>query len=147
MAAEKYKLFLYMFITLPGSPWLPMSKYCGLIVKLSICPSHGHYMNSKLLPLSGGRYVAALSYTDLVVYVYHFVSSYWRRQSSIYCDVAFFYVVDATWLQRYSSWCYICLRRFLHNQGNIATEGSPKSGLYSSLIEWLQGFLKVHSIP
>ena len=85
MAAEKYKLFLYMFTTLPGSPWLPMSKYCGLIVKLSICPFHGHYMNSKLLP----RYVAALSYTDFVVYVYHFVSSNWRRYSSRYCDVAF----------------------------------------------------------
>ena len=39
----------------------------------------------------------------------------------------------------------IALRRFLHNHGNIATEGSPKSGLYSTLIEWLQGFFTVHS--
>ena len=28
----------------------------------------------------------------------------------------------------------IALRRFLHNHGNIATEGSPKPGLYPTLI-------------
>ena len=39
----------------------------------------------------------------------------------------------------------IVLRRFLHNHGNIATEGSPKSGLYLTLIEWCQGFFIVHS--
>ena len=27
----------------------------------------------------------------------------------------------------------IALRRFLHNHGNIATEGSPKSGLFPTL--------------
>ena len=27
----------------------------------------------------------------------------------------------------------IALRRFLHNHGNIATEGSPKPGLYPTL--------------
>ena len=32
VAEKKYKLFLYIFTTLPGSLWLPMSKYCGLIV-------------------------------------------------------------------------------------------------------------------
>ena len=39
----------------------------------------------------------------------------------------------------------IVLRRFLHNHGNIATEGSPKSELFSTLIEWLQRFFIVHS--
>ena len=28
----------------------------------------------------------------------------------------------------------IALRRFLHNHGNIATEGSPKPGLYALLL-------------
>ena len=39
----------------------------------------------------------------------------------------------------------IALRRFLHivNHGNIATEGSPRSALYSTLIEWLKEFLIV----
>ena len=35
-----------------------------------------------------------------------------------------------------SEWVNIALRRFLHNHGNIATEGSPKSGLCPTLIEW-----------
>ena len=39
----------------------------------------------------------------------------------------------------------INLRHILHNHGNIVTEVRPKSGLYSTLIEWLQGFLIVHS--
>ena len=40
----------------------------------------------------------------------------------------------------------IALRRFLHNHGNIATEGSPKPGLYPTLFfEWLQRFFIVHS--
>ena len=41
---------------------------------------------------------------------------------------------------------HIALRHFLHNHGNIATEGGPKSGDYLTLIEWLQGFFIVHSI-
>ena len=32
-----------------------------------------------------------------------------------------------------------------HNHGNIATEGSPKSGMCPSLMEWLQGLFIVHS--
>ena len=39
----------------------------------------------------------------------------------------------------------IALRRFLHNHGNIATEGSLKPGLCTTLIEWIQEFLIVHS--
>ena len=38
-------------------------------------------------------------------------------------------------------WVNIALRRFLHNYGNTATEGSPKPGLCSTLIlEWFQAF-------
>ena len=36
-------------------------------------------------------------------------------------------------------------RRFLHNHSNMATEGSPKSELCPTLIEWLQFFFIVHS--
>ena len=32
-------------------------------------------MNSKLLPINSGRYVAALSYAGFVVYVYHIVAA------------------------------------------------------------------------
>ena len=39
----------------------------------------------------------------------------------------------------------IVLRRFLYNHGNIATEGSPRSWLCPTLIEWLQGFFIVDS--
>ena len=35
----------------------------------------------------------------------------------------------------------IALGRFLHKHGNIATEGSPKSGLCPTLINRIQGFL------
>ena len=38
----------------------------------------------------------------------------------------------------------IVLCRFLHNHGNIATEGSPKSRLCPTPIEWLQGFFTIH---
>ena len=38
----------------------------------------------------------------------------------------------------------IALLRFLHNRGNIATEGSPKSRLCRTIIEW-QGLFVVHS--
>ena len=37
------------------------------------------------------------------------------------------------------------LRRYQHNHGNIATGGSPKSGLCTTLIEISQGFIIVHS--
>ena len=33
-----------------------------------------------------------------------------------------------------NEWMNIALRRFLHNHGNIATEGSPKPGLCPTLI-------------
>ena len=39
----------------------------------------------------------------------------------------------------------IALRRFLHNNGNIATEKSPKSGQCSTLIARLQGLFIVHN--
>ena len=39
----------------------------------------------------------------------------------------------------------IALRRFLHNHGNIATKGSPKSGLYYTFIEQFQGLFIVHN--
>ena len=40
----------------------------------------------------------------------------------------------------------IALRRFLHNHGNIATEGSPKPGLCPTLIfKWFQGFFIMNS--
>ena len=39
----------------------------------------------------------------------------------------------------------IASRRFLHNHGDFATEGSPKSGLCPTLIEGLQRFFIVHS--
>ena len=40
----------------------------------------------------------------------------------------------------------IALRRFLHNHGNIATEGSPKPGLCPTLISNdFQEFFIVHS--
>ena len=42
-------------------------------------------------------------------------------------------------------WVNIASRRYLQNHGNIATEGSPKSGLFPTLIEWHQGFFMVHS--
>ena len=44
-----------------------------------------------------------------------------------------------------SEWVNIGLRRFLHNHGNIATEGSPRSWLCPTLIEWIWGFFIVHS--
>ena len=37
---------------------------------------------------------------------------------------------------------YVC---FLHNHGNIATEGSPKSGLCPTLMELFKGLFTVHS--
>ena len=35
-----------------------------------------------------------------------------------------------------SEWVNKALRRFLHNHGNIATEGSPTSGLCPTLTLW-----------
>ena len=40
----------------------------------------------------------------------------------------------------------IAFRGFLHNYCEIATEGSLKSGLCPTVIEWLQGFLIMHNI-
>ena len=39
----------------------------------------------------------------------------------------------------------IALRRFLHNHGKIATEGSPKSRLWPTIFELIQGFFIVQS--
>ena len=43
------------------------------------------------------------------------------------------------WILLYFAFWKIC------NHGNIVTEGSPKSGLCPTLIEWLQGFFIAHS--
>ena len=42
-------------------------------------------------------------------------------------------------------WVDVGSRRLLHNHGNFATEGSPKSRLCPILFEWLHGFFIVHS--
>ena len=41
----------------------------------------------------------------------------------------------------------IALRRFLHNDGNIATDWSLKSELCPTLIEWLQGLFIYCTVP
>ena len=61
-------------------------------------------------------------------------------------NLALLYNIFASKYSAYlCEWVNIVLRRFLHNHGDIAIEGSPKLVLCPTLIEWLQGLFIVHS--
>ena len=66
----------------------------------------------------------------------------------VYCARPHQYQITKQYIRRSEStvltidWRHVCiLSRFLHNHGNIATEGSPMSELWHTLIERLQGFM------
>ena len=72
--------------------------------------------------------------------------SHWYILTDIFWKIGTVLSIHESWKDGSVNIVIPCLRRFLHNHGNSATEGSPKNTLLYRMTQHVQGFFKFMGI-